>query len=152
MIRSTAAAFAVAMLAGLFGAGCGDVDVPGHPDPLEHQSRDETQELRLQTNDVRFVPVDLTATTGVTTELTLENFDDVEHDFQIDEIDAEIIEGGSGSGEHREEHTGAALTVHTEAGETASVTFVANERGTYEFYCTIPGHKDSGMVGTLTVE
>jgi uncharacterized cupredoxin-like copper-binding protein len=25
------------------------------------------------------------------------------------------------------------------------------EEGTYEFYCSIPGHRESGMVGTLVV-
>jgi uncharacterized cupredoxin-like copper-binding protein len=24
--------------------------------------------------------------------------------------------------------------------------------GTYQFWCTVPGHRDAGMTGTLTVE
>ena len=29
---------------------------------------------------------------------------------------------------------------------------VALDAGAYEFYCAIPGHREGGMEGTLTVE
>ena len=36
------------------------------------------------------------------------------------------------------------------AGKTSTVT-VTLKKGTYEFYCPVPGHKQAGMEGTLTV-
>lgn len=30
-------------------------------------------------------------------------------------------------------------------------TFVTLRRGVYHFYCSVPGHEDAGMSGTLTV-
>lgn len=36
-------------------------------------------------------------------------------------------------------------------GETTSVT-ADLQPGTYTFYCTVPGHEDAGMKGTLTVK
>ncbi|HEY5714693.1 MAG TPA: plastocyanin/azurin family copper-binding protein [Candidatus Gracilibacteria bacterium] len=36
-------------------------------------------------------------------------------------------------------------------GET-SVTFVADKKGTFEFYCSVGSHRTNGMVGTLIVE
>jgi uncharacterized cupredoxin-like copper-binding protein len=30
-------------------------------------------------------------------------------------------------------------------------TFVTLKRGTYHFYCSVPGHEDAGMSGSLTV-
>lgn len=141
----------IALAAGLFAAGCGDVSVPDHPDPLDHRPEGgATEELHVQTKDVKFTRTELTARAGVPTELTLENLDDVEHDFQIDELDVEVLEGGA---EHDGGHdSGGDLAVHTEGGETDTVTFVVNEPGTYEFYCTVSGHKDAGMVGTLVVQ
>ena len=36
-------------------------------------------------------------------------------------------------------------------GEQETVTFTAPAAGTYTFLCTVPGHYDTGMSGTLTV-
>jgi uncharacterized cupredoxin-like copper-binding protein len=36
-------------------------------------------------------------------------------------------------------------------GDTVSATINA-PAGTYEFYCNVPGHKQAGMFGTLTVQ
>ena len=36
-------------------------------------------------------------------------------------------------------------------GGTADIT-VTLPAGTYEYYCDVPGHREAGMVGTLTVE
>lgn len=151
MTRSAAAAFLVAMMAGLFGAGCGDVDVPDHPDPLDHRSGDEIEEVRLEAKDMSFAPEEFIVKSGVTTELTLENLDEVEHDFQIDQIDVDVVEAEDQQDEHGGDHA-ADLSVHTDGGDTDSVMFVANEPGSYEFYCAVTGHKEAGMVGTLTVE
>ena len=35
--------------------------------------------------------------------------------------------------------------------QTATITINA-PAGTYQYYCSIPGHKAAGMVGTLTVK
>ena len=37
-----------------------------------------------------------------------------------------------------------------EAGETTELDISGLEPGTYEIYCTIPGHTESGMSATLT--
>lgn len=49
------------------------------------------------------------------------------------------------------EQLGDLDVVRADGGRTAtgSVTF---ELGTYTFYCAIPGHRQAGMEGTLTVE
>ncbi len=36
-------------------------------------------------------------------------------------------------------------------GESGSIV-VNLPAGTYQFWCTVPGHRDAGMSGTLTVE
>jgi plastocyanin len=36
-------------------------------------------------------------------------------------------------------------------GKVSTVT-VTLKKGTYEYYCPVPGHKEAGMKGTLTVQ
>ncbi len=36
-------------------------------------------------------------------------------------------------------------------GASSSVTFVANQQGTFAYYCAIPGHREMGMQGNLVV-
>ena len=43
------------------------------------------------------------------------------------------------------------ISVDLAPGESKDVVVNA-PAGTYEFYCNVPGHKEAGMVGTLTVK
>ena len=36
-------------------------------------------------------------------------------------------------------------------GKRQAIAFVSLEKGTYNFYCSVPGHEDAGMKGTLIV-
>lgn len=83
------------------------------------------------TDALAFEPSRLTAPVGeVTVELTSEP--GTNHTFTIEELgDQEVVEAA--------------------AGETASGT-VQLAAGSYTFYCSVPGHRDAGMEGTLTVE
>lgn len=54
------------------------------------------------------------------------------HDWTVDEFDAK--------------------TARVATGNTSSVTFVADAKGTYEYYCSVGSHRANGMVGTLIVE
>ncbi|HET8524092.1 MAG TPA: cupredoxin domain-containing protein, partial [Thermomicrobiales bacterium] len=62
--------------------------------------------------------------------LTLTNVGSVPHNFSIDELH---------------------ISVDLDPGETTTVTINA-PAGTYQYYCNIPGHRISGMVGTLIVK
>jgi uncharacterized cupredoxin-like copper-binding protein len=75
-----------------------------------------------------FTPSDLEVKEG-TIDLTLKNLDAFPHDFTIDEL-------------------GVQYTV--DASATVTESFDATP-GVYTFYCSIPGHREAGMEGTLTV-
>ena len=45
-----------------------------------------------------------------------------------------------------------ASTEQVNTGESTSVTFVADETGEFEYYCSVGQHRANGMVGTLIVE
>ena len=42
-------------------------------------------------------------------------------------------------------------TQRLKAGETDEIAFRASEAGTFTYICTVPGHKEVGMTGTLIV-
>ncbi len=132
----------------LFVAACADGDSKSDPTLV---APDVT--LMLQAENVKFSPDELTIPVDSVVELKLENLDATEHDFQVDGLDADVMSGGSTRPEHGGGHGGGqVVAMHTMSREMASVVFMANKRGTYNFYCTISGHKEAGMVGTLTVE
>jgi plastocyanin len=54
------------------------------------------------------------------------------HDWVVDEFDV--------------------ATAKINNGESASVTFVADKKGTFEYYCSVGIHRQMGMVGILIVE
>lgn len=39
-----------------------------------------------------------------------------------------------------------------QAGESDTVEFLADKKGTFQFYCSIPTHRQKGMVGNLIIE
>lgn len=45
-----------------------------------------------------------------------------------------------------------AKTQQVKAGSTTTVTFVADKKGTFEYYCSVGSHQQQGMKGTLIVE
>jgi nitrite reductase (NO-forming) len=74
----------------------------------------------------------LTADPGQTVMITLVNGDGVVHDVVIDEFDAASAE-------------------ISQPGDLTSITFTAGEAGEYAYYCSVPGHRQAGMLGTLRV-
>lgn len=52
---------------------------------------------------------------------------------------------------HNVTFEGADVVVEAEGGQSASDTFTL-EPGTYDYYCSVPGHREAGMEGTVTVE
>jgi uncharacterized cupredoxin-like copper-binding protein len=58
--------------------------------------------------------------------------------------------GGGDGHSHDDEMKNIHLNANT--GQTVSIKFIPKEKGEFEFYCTVPGHKEAGMVGKFIVE
>jgi plastocyanin len=127
-------------------AACGDDDDDDSSEPAATEQTEDTGEdtggtgggstVELSADpdgNLAFEQTEAEATAGsVTVELT--NDSSVPHDVQIEGPDGDL--GG---------------TETISDGDTAEVT-VDLEAGDYTFYCSVPGHREAGMEGTLTVD
>src|SRR4030042_2040328 len=110
------------------------------------------QEITLTAMTMTYNPSLLEVTAGVPIELTLVNQDSLEHDFSILEIPVESVSAADPmSAEHQMQMGDAALEpilhVAAERGATNHLSFTPTKPGTYEFLCTVAGHKEAGMGG-----
>lgn len=78
-----------------------------------------------------FSPNTLSVNKGDTVKVTFTNNGTLPHNFTITELNVK------------------SRTIMPGASDT--VTFTADTAGTFTYFCSVPGHKDKGMVGTLTV-
>jgi plastocyanin len=94
------------------------------------------EKLTLEANpkgELKYNTTSLTAKAGVAS-LTLTNNSPIAHNVTI-ETSSGSIAGGS--------------TTFTGGSHTIRVPLKA---GTYKFFCSVPGHRQAGMEGTLTVQ
>jgi len=74
----------------------------------------------------------LTAQPGDVVKITLINGDGMLHDVVIDELNA-------------------ATRQFADKGDQDTITFQVTDDGRYVYYCSVPGHRQAGMFGTLLV-
>jgi plastocyanin len=124
-MRKRTSLLAVAIAASLAVTGCGGDD----GDDGDGGDGGSATGVTVVATEFAFDPADLSVAADTAVEITVDNQGVVEHDLTVDELDLEIYAG---------------------PGETVTET-VTLAAGTYEMYCSIPGHRASGMEGTLTV-
>lgn len=155
MRRSTTLFLAFVATSSLVLAACGDTDdttsddMPmsdsgmdgtmgdgmGHDGAMGHDESspvaDGARRIEVTARSFEFDPGEITVTAGEDIAIVLTS-EDLLHDFTIDELDA---------------HVAADADETNEGGLHAP-----DEPGRYTFYCTVTGHRDAGMEGTLIVE
>ncbi len=87
-------------------------------------------EIAVQAGALSFEPKKISLTAGQDVTLALTSTD-IAHDFYVD---------------------GVGHVVHAAARKTAMGGLMIDKAGTYKFWCTVKGHKEGGMVGTITVK
>ena len=118
----------------------------------------EPMEVTLNATDIAFDKNRIEAVAGRPVSLTLHNAGVLEHDFTIIEMphDGEVstTEMEDEMGGHDMSNVTEEMDIHVAAptDQSNTIEFTPTTPGEYEYYCTVAGHKEAGMVGTLVVE
>lgn len=105
--------------------------------------------IGISLKNLRFTPATVEVPSGKTVRIDVTNMDATEHDLLVQGL--RIQKAGAAAGAHHPGATPDMLVVHVTASGNGSITFRTDQKGTFAFNCTIPGHKDAGMVGEMTV-
>ncbi|MCH8008900.1 MAG: hypothetical protein IIC91_08540 [Chloroflexi bacterium] len=132
----------------------GDMDM-GDADPNAYLEAAPKDALYLvEMTNFAFTPAVLEVNAGEVLEIAIQNIEPLLHDFTIDKIDADVhISYLGGTGQHAHAEAERDADVHfalTEPG-TGVVHIKIHEPGEYVIYCSVPGHREAGMEGTLIV-
>lgn len=134
MLKRIALFLTVGLIAAVVLAACGG----GSGDNGESSdggSSGDGNTVSLELSEFKFTPNTFTVKAGSEVTINLKNTGSVAHDITIDDVN------------------GQKVYKKVEAGKSDKVTFTApSQAGTIDFYCAEPGHKESGMTGTMTVE
>lgn len=87
--------------------------------------------IQVMGKEFSFTPAKLTLKAGQPTTIVLKNTGSIEHDLTVGDADFKL---------------------HVNSGKIGDKELKVDKPGTYEFHCSVAGHKDAGMKGELTVE
>ena len=92
----------------------------------------EATHVAVVARDARFTPADVRVEAGRTVVLAFTNDDAVFHDWEVEGL--------------------ANVDAGARPGQTQRIRFRIDEPGTYAIVCTVRGHADAGMAGSLIVD
>lgn len=94
-------------------------------------------EVKVLATDLKFNPGALQAKVGQPVKIVLDNKGMIEHDIAFPTVKAD--------------KPAADLKVLAKKGQVGTLEFTPTATGTFEYVCTIPGHKEAGMKGSINV-
>jgi len=86
--------------------------------------------LKINAFSFGFEPNEITVEKGEKISLIVENTENIRHTFTLREFDIDVRLSGK---------------------EIKRIDFIADKSGTFEFFCTVSGHRRAGMEGSLEV-
>ncbi|MGG6438497.1 plastocyanin/azurin family copper-binding protein [Saccharococcus caldoxylosilyticus] len=110
-------------------------------------SSTKAKKVVIEATEFAYFPKDFKLSAGQPVTLIFKNSGEVEHDIEFENMKASLLQQ-SHHGHHSKNQT---VHIHSLPGKTAEVKFIPIESGVFRFYCTVPGHKESGMVGFVEV-
>jgi uncharacterized cupredoxin-like copper-binding protein len=138
--KSIKASIAVLIVLSAFAAACSSA--PAATDTGARQ-------VTLTMSSLSFSPSEIRVKVGQPVRLTLQNNDTLLHDFSSMDAMVKVMHG---EGAAHDMDSEMSMHVAAEAGQQATLEFKPTQTGTYEFFCSVAGHKEAGMLGKLIVE
>ena len=117
-------------------------------------NKEEAVELSLHAIDIAFDQNELTAVAGQPIRLTLYNDGALEHDFSIMDMPysgGEMMDNDMAGHDMGNMDEMPQLHMSASSGSNLTLEFTPSTAGRYEYFCTVEGHREAGMVGTLVV-
>jgi plastocyanin len=116
-------------------SACAQLPPESGPATPESVTAEGVQRLTvLVSNEMRFSPSRIVVKPGQPIELTVRSIGLMPHDFFLTAGVDEPVK------------------IAVDGGGTTTAMFTLDRPGTYTFICSVPGHKDGGMHGTIVAE
>ena len=93
-------------------------------------------EIKIEAGEFYFKPENVTVKAGTPVKFVVTNVGKIEHDFSFPSLGTTHAHGEEG---------------HILPGQTGSLEVTFDQPGNYIFVCSLPGHADAGMKGTVKV-
>jgi uncharacterized cupredoxin-like copper-binding protein len=106
--------------------------------------------IEIKANEFAFEPATISLTKGQRVQLRIRNTGTQSHDFSSDVAASGVSEQGGGG--HAGHTQVSKLHVVVDPGQTATLTFTPTTSGTFPVWCSVSGHRESGMVAQLGVQ
>ena len=129
MLKRFGLFLSVAMVSLVVLAACG-----GDDDGNGNGDGNGGSDVDMEMGEMYFDPDSVSADGGSSLTINFDNAGNQLHDFTIDDLSGERVH------------------VEVPSGEEDSVTLdIPGDVDEIEFYCSVPGHRDAGMEGTISV-
>jgi len=101
------------------------------PEVTEEAPTGEVVEITVEGSEFSFDPSQITVNEGDTVRVTFRNTGTIIHNWGLPEFGRTSTIGG---------------------GQTDTIEFVADQTGTFNFWCSVSGHRGRGMEGQITIQ
>jgi uncharacterized cupredoxin-like copper-binding protein len=145
MFRSPRLLIALVAAAWLL-AACADSSVSSGGKTSAEQP--EPLQVEVALSELKFTPPTFSFEAGRPVVMTVRNTGTSEHDFVITGMPARDKQNAVPDHGHRGKDE---IVGHVKPGDAVTIRFTPTQRGQYGFFCSLPGHKEGGMIGVLTV-
>ena len=149
----TTAAIAIILGAAMFGAAAHEAEhfSAGEPGNPKKPARTVTVTMRDDEGKMQFIPERIDVKKGDQVHFIIQNKGVLKHEFTLASVEdnnkhAELMKKYPDM-EHDDPNAKS-----VDPGKSAEILWRFSKTGTFEFACLIPGHREAGMHGTVTVK